>query len=135
MKASTPNSHRRLRMAPALFWTPLCAVLMLAGCANLAPRYERPQAPVPAALDNTASESSSAETYVPLGWDAVVLGTALLPSLRSVAPLAAAGDASGPVTVPVASAVLSGLVDVADSEELPGFEDDPGGAVRVAPRR
>lgn len=71
MNAPAPTSDRRFHMTPAL-WTPLCAVLILAGCTNLAPRYERPEAPVPAALDNTATVPSNNDAYAPLGWDAVV---------------------------------------------------------------
>ena len=61
--ARTPqrSSNRPFGMTHA-FWTPLCALLILAGCTNLAPRYERPQAPVPAALDNTATVASRAKS-------------------------------------------------------------------------
>jgi multidrug efflux system outer membrane protein len=38
----------------------VAAALVLAGCANLAPTYERPAAPVPAAYPDVAPESSSA---------------------------------------------------------------------------
>ena len=70
-RAPQRSSNRPFGMTHA-FWTPLCALLILAGCTNLAPRYERPQAPVPAALDNTATLASGSAAYVPLGWDAVV---------------------------------------------------------------
>lgn len=70
----TPSSRpvAPFRMPKALL-TPLCALLILAGCTNLAPSYERPAAPVPAALDNAATQpGAGAAAYVPLGWDAVV---------------------------------------------------------------
>ena len=51
---------------------PVCALLILAGCTNLAPLYDRPAAPVPAALHNAATTSDATATYAPLGWDAVV---------------------------------------------------------------
>ena len=64
-------THRFPGMTKVL-WTPLCTLLILAGCANLAPRYERPAAPVPAALHNAATTADSADTLAPLRWDAVV---------------------------------------------------------------
>ncbi|MFT4240902.1 MAG: efflux transporter outer membrane subunit [Acidovorax sp.] len=48
----------------------IAAAALCAGCTNLAPRYERPEAPVPAALDNAAI--GDADTHTPLGWEAVV---------------------------------------------------------------
>ena len=65
-------------------WTPLCALLILAGCTNLAPPYDRPAAPVPAALDNAAPTENASAAYAPLGWDAVVQSA----QLRNVITLA-----------------------------------------------
>ena len=57
--------------------TPVCTLLILAGCTNLAPHYDRPAAPVAETLDNAATTSGTAEVYAPLGWDAVVQSTQL----------------------------------------------------------
>ena len=65
-------------------WTPLCALLILAGCTNLAPPYDRPAAPVPAALDNVATTENASPAHAPLGWDAVVQSA----QLRDVITLA-----------------------------------------------
>ena len=56
---------------------PLCAVLILAGCTNLAPTYDRPAAPVPTVLDNTATVAGASEAYAPLGWESMVLSEPL----------------------------------------------------------
>ena len=64
----TPSPSR----AAALAATALCAMLALAGCTNLAPHYDRPAAPVPANLDNTATAPDTGGAYAPLGWEAVV---------------------------------------------------------------
>ena len=52
----------------------LVAALVLAGCTNLAPRHERPAAPIPAQLPVPASAAASAPAgaAVPLGWKAFV---------------------------------------------------------------
>ena len=57
---------------------PLCALLILTGCTNLAPTYDRPAAPVPTALDNTATVASANDAaYAPLGWESIVLSEPL----------------------------------------------------------
>ncbi|WP_293997612.1 efflux transporter outer membrane subunit [Sphaerotilus sp.] len=50
------------------------AALVLAGCTNLAPRHERPAAPIPARLPLPAEAAASAvtEALAPLGWKAFV---------------------------------------------------------------
>ncbi|WP_310462214.1 efflux transporter outer membrane subunit [Sphaerotilus sp.] len=55
------------------------AALMLAGCTNLAPRHERPAAPIPAQLPLPAEAAASAATgaVTPLGWKAFVQSPAL----------------------------------------------------------
>jgi outer membrane protein, multidrug efflux system len=55
------------------------AALMLAGCTNLAPRHERPAAPIPAQLPLPAEAAASAATgaVAPLGWKAFVQSPAL----------------------------------------------------------
>lgn len=57
----------------------LCAALTLAGCTSLAPPYQRPAAPVPATLSNTATSVApdASQTYAPLGWNTVVQSTHL----------------------------------------------------------
>ncbi|MEX8494969.1 efflux transporter outer membrane subunit [Sphaerotilus sp.] len=52
----------------------IVAALMLAGCTNLAPRHERPAAPIPAQLPLPAEVAASAPAgaAVPLGWKAFV---------------------------------------------------------------
>ncbi|MDZ7855376.1 efflux transporter outer membrane subunit [Sphaerotilus sp.] len=52
----------------------LVAALVLAGCTNLAPRHERPAAPIPSQLPLPAEVAASAPTgaAVPLGWKAFV---------------------------------------------------------------
>ncbi|MEY4907183.1 MAG: hypothetical protein RL260_901 [Pseudomonadota bacterium] len=56
------------------------AALMLAGCTNLAPRHERPAAPIPAQLPLPAEAAASAATgaVTPLGWKAFVQSPALV---------------------------------------------------------
>lgn len=59
------------------------AVAVLVGCTNLAPRYERPAAPVPETLQNAATSPAdgvaegASGAYMPLGWEAVVESAAL----------------------------------------------------------
>lgn len=75
--------HHLARMTKALL-TPVCTLLILAGCTNLAPHYDRPLAPVPQALDNTATTPDTADAYIPLAWDTVVQSA----QLRDVIALA-----------------------------------------------
>ena len=63
--------HRFVSITKALL-TPVCTLLILGGCTHLAPHYARPAAPVPEALDNAATTSSTTAVYAPLSWDAVV---------------------------------------------------------------
>jgi outer membrane protein, multidrug efflux system len=52
----------------------IVAALVLAGCTNLAPRHERPVAPIPAQLPLSAeaAASASANATLPLGWKTFV---------------------------------------------------------------
>ncbi len=67
-----PARHNSASGITKALLTPLCTLLILAGCTNLAPRYDRPPAPVPAALDNVATTSDTVDAYAPVRWDAVV---------------------------------------------------------------
>jgi outer membrane protein, multidrug efflux system len=70
----TPTPHPAQAMRHTLRLssiTPLALALVLAGCASLAPDYQRPAAPVPGALP-TAS-SSGDQLAVPAAWDQLVL--------------------------------------------------------------
>ena len=52
------------------FTIPLFYVALLAGCANLAPDYARPELPVPTSLDK--SSASAAQPTAKLDWQEVV---------------------------------------------------------------
>lgn len=69
--STTTRTMRSLELA--------VAALMLAGCTNLAPRHERPAAPIPAQLPLPAEAAASAATgaVTPLGWKAFVQSPAL----------------------------------------------------------
>ena len=54
---------------------PLFCLALLAGCANLAPDYARPELPVPARLDGSAAVGTAAAA--PLNWQQVVTDTRL----------------------------------------------------------
>jgi len=54
---------------------PLFCLALLAGCANLAPDYSRPELPVPASLDGSAAVGTAAAA--PLNWQQVVTDTRL----------------------------------------------------------
>ena len=70
--ARPKNHHDGLAGMTKALLTPVCTLLILAGCTNLAPHYDRPAAPVPEALDNAATTSGTPAVYAPLSWDAVV---------------------------------------------------------------
>ena len=56
-----------MRVLPTL--SLLAAAVLLAGCANLSPDFERPALPVPATLSNAATDSAAPGSDVPLlGW-------------------------------------------------------------------
>ena len=57
---------------------PLFCLALLAGCANLAPDYARPELPVPASLDGSAAVGTAAAA--PLNWQQVVTDALDLPS-------------------------------------------------------
>lgn len=71
--STTTRTMRSLELA--------VAALLLAGCTNLAPRHERPAAPIPAQLPLPAEAAASAATGAgagaPLGWKAFVQSPAL----------------------------------------------------------
>ena len=64
--------HHRFASMTKVLLTPVCTLLILGGCTHLAPHYARPAAPVPEALDNAVTTSSTTAVYAPLSWDAVV---------------------------------------------------------------
>jgi len=63
----------------------LAAAVLLTGCANLSPNFERPALPVPSTLGNAATDSDAAGSDVPmLGWREFAQG----PQLRALIALA-----------------------------------------------
>lgn len=64
----------------------LVCVMALAGCASLAPPYERPAAPVPASIGSTTTPAVAPVVVEDLAWDAVFLD----PRLQQVVRLALA---------------------------------------------
>jgi len=63
----------------------LAAAVLLAGCANLSPDFERPDLPVPATLSNAATDSAAPGSDVPLlGWRDFAQGPQL-PALIALA--------------------------------------------------
>ena len=63
----------------------LAAAVLLAGCANLSPDFERPASPVPATLGNAATHSAAPGSDVPLlGWRDFAQGPQL-PALIALA--------------------------------------------------
>lgn len=66
------------------------ALMLVAGCSSLAPKHERPAAPVPAQLPvpAAAQAASAPAVYTPLGWQSFVQNAAL----RDVVKLALANN-------------------------------------------
>ena len=72
-----------MRVLPTL--SLLAAAVLLAGCANLSPDFERPALPVPATLSNAATDSAAPGSVVPLlGWRDFAQGPQL-PALIAMA--------------------------------------------------
>ena len=72
-----------MRVLPTL--SLLAAAVLLAGCANLSPDFERPALPVPATLSNAATDSAAPGSDVPLlGWRDFAQGPQL-PALIALA--------------------------------------------------